>query len=277
MAPAKDPRFVLVVMVDEPGGGKYYGGLVAAPAFARIMQGALRLFNVPGSPRSEDADGQRGRDPMMARLALARRPAWRLQDLLADGVPPTAWPGAASASGRRHGTGVGVGVGAEGYGHSPPLSRVPSVPLIPLTRQSPVWPLDSRRIQPAGSSWPVMAARGMGSSSPPRHAPGAPAPSSPSPTVSGMPPPAALAVSLGLPVIPLPDLRRQASRLAGRFFGDPSAQLAVLGVTGTNGKTSVTHYLAQALADEVDCALIGTLGSVSRATSSRPPIPPRTR
>ena len=47
MAPAKDPRFVLVVMVDEPGAGKYYGGLVAAPAFARIMQGALRLFNVP--------------------------------------------------------------------------------------------------------------------------------------------------------------------------------------------------------------------------------------
>ncbi len=47
MAPARDPRFVLVVMVDEPGAGKYYGGLVAAPAFARIMQGALRLFDVP--------------------------------------------------------------------------------------------------------------------------------------------------------------------------------------------------------------------------------------
>jgi len=47
MAPAGDPRFVIVVMVDEPSAGQYYGGLVAAPAFASIMQGALRLFNVP--------------------------------------------------------------------------------------------------------------------------------------------------------------------------------------------------------------------------------------
>jgi cell division protein FtsI (penicillin-binding protein 3) len=34
-------------MVDEPGGKHYYGGLVAAPVFARVMQGALRLYNVP--------------------------------------------------------------------------------------------------------------------------------------------------------------------------------------------------------------------------------------
>ncbi len=47
MAPATNPRFVLVIMVDEPSGKAYYGGLVAAPAFARIMQGALRLYNVP--------------------------------------------------------------------------------------------------------------------------------------------------------------------------------------------------------------------------------------
>jgi cell division protein FtsI (penicillin-binding protein 3) len=47
MAPASRPRFVMVVMVDEPGGKHYYGGLVAAPVFARVMQGALRLYNVP--------------------------------------------------------------------------------------------------------------------------------------------------------------------------------------------------------------------------------------
>ena len=47
MAPAADPRFVMVVMVDEPGGKHYYGGKVAAPVFARVMQGALRLYNVP--------------------------------------------------------------------------------------------------------------------------------------------------------------------------------------------------------------------------------------
>jgi cell division protein FtsI (penicillin-binding protein 3) len=47
MAPVERPRFVMVVMVDEPGGKHYYGGKVAAPVFARVMQGALRLYNVP--------------------------------------------------------------------------------------------------------------------------------------------------------------------------------------------------------------------------------------
>jgi cell division protein FtsI (penicillin-binding protein 3) len=47
MAPASRPRFVMVVMVDEPRGKHYYGGRVAAPVFASVMAGALRLFNVP--------------------------------------------------------------------------------------------------------------------------------------------------------------------------------------------------------------------------------------
>ena len=47
MAPASDPRFVMVVMVDEPSNGKYYGGQVAAPVFSTVMAGALRLMAVP--------------------------------------------------------------------------------------------------------------------------------------------------------------------------------------------------------------------------------------
>ena len=47
MAPVSDPRLVMVVMVDEPGNGKYYGGQVAAPVFSRVMSGALRLLAVP--------------------------------------------------------------------------------------------------------------------------------------------------------------------------------------------------------------------------------------
>lgn len=47
MVPAGQPRFVMVVMVDEPRGKAYYGGLVAAPVFAKVMENALRLFNVP--------------------------------------------------------------------------------------------------------------------------------------------------------------------------------------------------------------------------------------
>ena len=46
MAPAKNPKLVMVVMIDEPSAGDYYGGLVAAPTFSRVMAGALRLMNV---------------------------------------------------------------------------------------------------------------------------------------------------------------------------------------------------------------------------------------
>jgi len=47
MAPASSPRFVTVVMIDEPSGKRYYGGEVAAPVFSQVMTGALRLYSVP--------------------------------------------------------------------------------------------------------------------------------------------------------------------------------------------------------------------------------------
>ena len=46
-APASAPRLVVAVMIDEPSSGQYYGGTVAAPVFAQVMQGALRLLGVP--------------------------------------------------------------------------------------------------------------------------------------------------------------------------------------------------------------------------------------
>ncbi len=45
-APASDPKLAIVVMIDEPSNGVYYGGLVAAPAFSEVMSGALRLLNI---------------------------------------------------------------------------------------------------------------------------------------------------------------------------------------------------------------------------------------
>ena len=47
MAPASDPKLVLVVVIDEPQGSDYYGGLVAAPVFSHVMQGALRILDIP--------------------------------------------------------------------------------------------------------------------------------------------------------------------------------------------------------------------------------------
>jgi cell division protein FtsI (penicillin-binding protein 3) len=46
-APASDPRLVVAVMIDEPSGKEYYGGEVAAPVFAKVMEGALRTLGVP--------------------------------------------------------------------------------------------------------------------------------------------------------------------------------------------------------------------------------------
>lgn len=44
--PANNPRLSMVVMVDDPKGDDYYGGLIAAPVFAEVMTGAMRLLNV---------------------------------------------------------------------------------------------------------------------------------------------------------------------------------------------------------------------------------------
>jgi len=52
LAPVSNPRFVIAVMVDEPSAGKYYGGLVAAPIFSKVMAGALKVYGV--APDKED-------------------------------------------------------------------------------------------------------------------------------------------------------------------------------------------------------------------------------
>ncbi len=46
-APASAPRLVVAVMLDEPAAGQHYGGAVAAPVFAQVMQGALRMLGAP--------------------------------------------------------------------------------------------------------------------------------------------------------------------------------------------------------------------------------------
>ena len=48
-------------------------------------------------------------------------------------------------------------------------------------------------------------------------------------------------------MVPVLHLAEQLSAIAGRFYGEPSRSLRVVGVTGTNGKTSVSQLIAQAL------------------------------
>lgn len=65
-----------------------------------------------------------------------------------------------------------------------------------------------------------------------------------------------------VPVIAVDALAQRLSDIAGAFYGKPSAQLRMIGVTGTNGKTSCSHFLAQALNGLGErTAVIGTVGN----------------
>ncbi|MDH5387338.1 MAG: UDP-N-acetylmuramoyl-L-alanyl-D-glutamate--2,6-diaminopimelate ligase [Gammaproteobacteria bacterium] len=57
-------------------------------------------------------------------------------------------------------------------------------------------------------------------------------------------------------------LKMKMGEIADRFYQHPSAQLKVIGITGTNGKTSVAHFIAQCM-DEANkrCGVLGTLGN----------------
>jgi cell division protein FtsI (penicillin-binding protein 3) len=47
MVPMSDPRFIIAVMIDEPGTREHFGGQVAAPTFAAVASNALRALNIP--------------------------------------------------------------------------------------------------------------------------------------------------------------------------------------------------------------------------------------
>ncbi len=59
IAPLSQPRFALVVMIDEPSAGTYYGGAVAAPIFSRIMNYVLRAENIPPDGRNANKMARR--------------------------------------------------------------------------------------------------------------------------------------------------------------------------------------------------------------------------
>jgi len=75
---------------------------------------------------------------------------------------------------------------------------------------------------------------------------------------------AAVGSKIDLPslAVEVPSLRRQLGAIADRFYAQPSARLTVIGVTGTNGKTSTVQMLAQALQSGAygPAGSLGTLG-----------------
>jgi cell division protein FtsI (penicillin-binding protein 3) len=65
LAPASDPRLVVAVMIDEPNGKEYYGGLVAAPVFSRVMAGALRFMALPPDAPFDQGSAPPGEAPLV--------------------------------------------------------------------------------------------------------------------------------------------------------------------------------------------------------------------
>ncbi len=82
--------------------------------------------------------------------------------------------------------------------------------------------------------------------------------------------------ALPVPAIAFPKLGEKAGEIASRFYDHPSANMTVVGITGTNGKTSCCHFIAQALhGNGLSCGVIGTLGnglygSLKSATHTTP-------
>lgn len=97
MLPAENPRLVALVMIDEPGAGDYYGGLVSAPVFSRVLGGAARLLQIEPDemPTPPPASAPK---PILARAPVpATRP---LPKPLKTAATPL--PAAAVVVGARH-------------------------------------------------------------------------------------------------------------------------------------------------------------------------------
>lgn len=70
-------------------------------------------------------------------------------------------------------------------------------------------------------------------------------------------------LDLGVPEFVVPDSRAAMPELARRFYGDPSAEIDVVGITGTNGKTTTAYLVRQVFeAAARPCGLIGTVAWV---------------
>ncbi len=64
-----------------------------------------------------------------------------------------------------------------------------------------------------------------------------------------------------VPVIAVAELQSKLGHIAAEFYDHPSRKMQIIGITGTNGKTSCSHFIANALQlNQITCGIIGTLG-----------------
>ena len=221
--PVSDPRFIVAVMLDEPAGAKYYGGDVSAPVFSSVMGAALRMLSVP-----PDA-------PQTLNVQAPARPG-RTE-------------ARAAGRGRRGMIAVAAACARAASALADRLAQL-GVPLADLTTDSRAVKhrLGVRRLSRAACSTAAPTS--------PRRSRAARRRCSGSAQASR-------GTRAGTcPTSRVEDLRARASEIAGLVYGDPSAKLWMVGVTGTNGKTSVAQWIAQAF-DGLGrrAAVLGTLGN----------------
>ena len=127
-----------------------------------------------------------------------------------------------------------------------------AAPPAPAAWRSPAWPTTTAAVAPGTLFFCVPGFTRDGHDFAPTRSPGAPWRSS----SSGR-------CSLGVPEIRVPSVRAAMAPAAAAFYGDPTARLQTVGVTGTNGKTT-TAFLVRALleADGRQTGLLGTVKSV---------------
>lgn len=83
---------------------------------------------------------------------------------------------------------------------------------------------------------------------------------------------AAPSLSVPVPSLSVPELRRRLGFIASAFYGEPSFEMVGIGITGTNGKTSISHWVSALLTClGQPCAAIGTIGTFFKG--SRFPAP----
>jgi UDP-N-acetylmuramoyl-L-alanyl-D-glutamate--2,6-diaminopimelate ligase len=80
--------------------------------------------------------------------------------------------------------------------------------------------------------------------------------------------------SVSIPLILVPDSRQALALLANRFYGDPSRRLTMIGVTGTNGKTTTSYLIKEIF--EAAGQRMGLLGTVVYDVGKESLVPPNT-
>jgi hypothetical protein len=228
VVPATNPRFATVIVINDPQAGKFYGGLVSAPVYHNVMEGTLRLMDVPlDDLQSWLAAQQSGKVGHSASILPAPPAETALPvDAAAEFELPARKPRRRPLREARNesfdvafAVASGRGPGGRSRSDRPGAGQPRRAPRRCLRRH--------RRFRRA---WPGLCRAGARA--------GASAILFEPPAPADLPAPA--------DAIAVPGLRARMGAMADQFHGAPSRAMAMVGVTGTNGKTSTVQLLAQA-------------------------------